>query len=74
MFWLVGFSAVAHDVGRFSAARIGWQEQSPYLVTALGVAVLLSPVLMAASSVWAAGCRAADVGALLLGFFVEHVA
>jgi len=75
VFWLVGFSAVAHDVGRFSAARIGWQEQSPYLVTALGVAVLLSPVLIGGLIGLGGGLLVPLTWALLLlGFFVEYVA
>jgi hypothetical protein len=75
VFWLVGFSAVAHDVGRFSAARIGWQEQSPYLVTALGVAVLLSPVLIGGLIGLGGGLLVPLTWALLLlGFFVEYAA
>ena len=73
--WLVGFSAVSHDVGRFTAARIGWQEQSPYLVTALGVAVVLSPVLIGGLIGLGGGLLVPLTWALLfLGFFVEYAA
>jgi hypothetical protein len=42
-----GFSAVAYHVGRRAAARWGWHNDSPYRATALGTALILSPVLLA---------------------------
>jgi hypothetical protein len=73
--WLVGFAAVAQDVGRFVAGRLGWQEQNPYLVVALGVAVVLSPVLIA-GLIGLGGTLLVPITwtLLLLGFFVEYIA
>lgn len=42
----VGFTAVTYDVGRLAAIRFGGDGQNPYLVAAIGMAVLLSPVLL----------------------------
>jgi len=42
----VGFTAVIYDVGRLAAMRLGADGQNPYLVAAIGMVVLLSPVLL----------------------------
>jgi hypothetical protein len=44
---LVGFTAVAQNVGRFVSTRFGWNMAGPYAVTLLGVATLLLPLLLA---------------------------
>lgn len=44
---LVGFTAVAQNVGRFVSTRLGWNVAGPYAVTLLGVAALLLPLLLA---------------------------
>jgi hypothetical protein len=42
----VGFTAVTYDVGRLATQRYGGDGQNPYLVAVVGMAVLLSPVLL----------------------------
>ena len=44
---LVGFSAVAFDVGRLVTARLGWSSQSPYATAIIGIVAVLSPLLAA---------------------------
>jgi hypothetical protein len=47
LLFLVGFTAVVYDVGRIAAQRFGWAADNPYLVAATGIALVLSPVLIA---------------------------
>ena len=44
---LIGFTGVAYRVGGLAALRFGWQEQSPYAITVLGVLLLMLPVMLA---------------------------
>jgi len=44
---LVGFSAVAFDVGRLVTARLGWSDQGPYATAIIGIVAVLSPLLAA---------------------------
>jgi hypothetical protein len=46
LLFLIGFTAVACDVGRLAVSRLGWDGQNPYFVAAMGIAVVLSPVLL----------------------------
>ena len=46
LLFLIGFTAVAYDVGRLAVSRLGWDGQNQYLVAATGIAVVLSPVLL----------------------------
>lgn len=48
-----GYTAVAYRLGRWSESRFGWQLGSPYLVLALGVALI---------QVWTLVGRALDLG------------
>jgi hypothetical protein len=48
VFWVVGFTAVVQDLGRFLAARFGWTALSPYALAALGLAAVLAPALLSA--------------------------
>jgi hypothetical protein len=73
--FLVGFSAVAYDLGRIVTARLGWSSQNPYATAIIGIIVVLSPVLL--------GRLIGLTGALLfpvtlalavLGFLLEYVA
>ena len=41
LLFLVGFTAVAYDVGRLAASRFGVDGQNPYLVAAMGIALVL---------------------------------
>jgi hypothetical protein len=44
---LVGFTAVAYRLGEVVSARFGWQGRGPYFTTFAGIALVLSPVLLA---------------------------
>ena len=73
--WMVGFASVAQDVGRFLAGRLGLEQPSPYLVLALGIAGLLSPVLIGGLIGLGGGVLVPLTYTLLfLGFFVEYLA
>ena len=43
---LVGFTAVAYDIGRLAMNRFGTAGQNPYVIAAIGIAVVLSPLLI----------------------------
>ena len=36
----------AYDVGRRAIARFGWTERNPYFTAAIGIVVVLSPLLI----------------------------
>ena len=44
---LVGFTSVAHCVGRLFTAKVGWTSGAQYAATIAGVLVLVSPLLLA---------------------------
>jgi hypothetical protein len=44
---LIGFAAVAQDVGRWIVRRFGWPEIGPFGGTLLGIVTILSPLLAA---------------------------
>jgi hypothetical protein len=69
----VGFTAVTYDVGRLAAARFGGDGQNPYLVAAIGVAVLLSPVLLSRLIGFGGPILWPITGSLLLlGLLIEY--
>ncbi len=71
--FLGGFTAVGSDLGRLAVTRFGWQEQNPYLVAALGIAVVLSPVLIGRLLGFARGLLWPITWTLLLlGFLAEY--
>ena len=71
--FLVGFTAVTYDVGRLAVSRFGWNGQNPYLVAVLGIALVLSP-LMLSRLFGVAGLWWPITGSLLLlGFVTEYV-
>jgi len=43
---LVGFSGVSHRIGEFAFTRMGWNTGNPYVVTMVGVVIVMSPVLL----------------------------
>jgi len=68
----VGFTAVTYDVGRLATTRFGWDGQNPYLVAAMGMAVLLSPVLLSRLIGFGGVMVWPITGSLLvLGFLIE---
>jgi hypothetical protein len=44
--FLVGFAAVAYDVGRFVASRVGWATDNRYACAIVGIIAVVSPVLV----------------------------
>ena len=44
---LVGFTAVAYNLGRLANARFAWSHANPYLTAVTGIMLLVSPVLIA---------------------------
>jgi hypothetical protein len=44
---LVGFTAVASNLGHVINRRFGWGERSPYMTAITGIVLLVSPVLIA---------------------------
>jgi hypothetical protein len=43
---LIGFTAVAYDIGRLAVSRFGWEGQNQYVIAALGITIVLSPLLL----------------------------
>jgi hypothetical protein len=74
LLFLLGFTAVASDVGRLAASRFGTEQQNPYVIAAIGIVVVLSPLLLS-RIVGLAGLLWPVAWALLIvGLFAEYVA
>jgi hypothetical protein len=72
---LVGFTAVAYNVGRFVHHQLRWSDQNPYLSTVTGIVIVISPVLLARLLGLADWLLFPITGALFfLGFVLEYVA
>jgi hypothetical protein len=72
--FLVGFTAVTYDVGRLAVSRFGWNGQNPYLVAALGIALVLSPVLLSRLIGFAGLLWPLTWTLLFLGLLTEYIA
>ena len=44
---LVGFTGVAQRIGHAVCERMGWAHDNPYVTTVIGVAIVMSPALLA---------------------------
>jgi hypothetical protein len=72
---LVGFTGVAYRVGAYATARFGWQEQSPYAVTVIGVLLVMLPVMLSRLASLGGGVLFPLALALgIAGVAVEYVA
>jgi hypothetical protein len=72
---LVGFTAVVYDVGRVAVKRFGAAAQNPYIVAAIGIALVLSPLLLSRVVGFAGGVLwPVTMALLLLGLLAEYVA
>ena len=71
--FLVGFTAVAYDVGRLAFSRLGWDAQNQYFVAAMGIAVVLSPVLLSRLVGFAGFFWPITMMLLVLGLVTEYV-
>ena len=75
LLFLIGFTAVAYDLGRLAAVRLGVDGQNPYIVAAIGIALVLSPVLLSRLVGLTGGLLWPITWALLLiGFVAEYLA
>jgi hypothetical protein len=72
--FLVGFTAVTYDVGRLAVSRFGWNGQNSYLVAALGIALVLSPVLLSRLIGFAGLLWPLTWTLLVLGVLTEYIA
>jgi hypothetical protein len=73
--FLVGFSAVAYDIGRVVVSRMGWSSPNPYATAIIGIVAVLSPILIGRLLGLAGGLLFPLTFALgVLGFFFEYVA
>lgn len=73
LLFLIGFTAVAYDVGRLAVSRFSGDGQNPYLVAALGIALVLSPLLLSRLVGFAGPLWPITWTLLLLGFLTEYV-
>jgi hypothetical protein len=77
---LIGFTAVAHAVGRLVSARLGWSQPNPYLTAGVGITAVMSPVLLGRivgmGSLFLPAAVTVPVTAALLmfGFVIEYLA
>jgi hypothetical protein len=44
---LVGFTAIAYNLGRLANGRFAWHHGNPYVTVVTGIMLLVSPVLIA---------------------------
>jgi hypothetical protein len=72
--FLVGFTGVAYHVGRLLQGRVEYLRTRPYIATFVGIAVILSPLLLA-RIVGLAGQPGVIVGVLVaVGMVLEYIA
>jgi hypothetical protein len=72
---LVGFTAVASNLGRLVSQRFDWSGRNPYLAVVTGIVLLISPVLIARLIGLAGGLLFPITGTLaFLGFLAEYLA
>lgn len=74
LLFLIGFTAVAYDVGRLAVSRFGGEGRNPYFVAAIGIALVLSPVLLSRLVGFAGLLWPVTWTLLLLGLVTEYVA
>jgi hypothetical protein len=72
---LVGFTGVAHHVGGLATSRLGLADSNPYVVTIVGVLLLMLPVMLSRLASLGGGMLfplAATLG--IAGFVIEYLA
>lgn len=72
---LVGFTGVAHRVGQVVTGRLGRTDDNPYLLTMLGVLLIMLPVLLSRLASLGGGMLfplSASLG--IAGFVIEYLA
>jgi hypothetical protein len=73
LLFLIGFTAVSYDVGRAAVSRLGTEQHNPYVVAAIGIAVVLSPVLLSRLLGFSGLLWPLTWTLLLLGLLAEYV-
>jgi hypothetical protein len=72
---LIGFTAVAYNIGRLTSARFAWNLDNPYVTAVTGIVLLVSPVLIARLLGLGEWLLFPFTGALVfLGFLAEYLA
>jgi hypothetical protein len=72
---LVGFTAVAFNLGHLVSRRFNWNDRNPYLTVVTGILLLVSPVLVARLIGLAGAMLFPITGTLaFLGFLAEYAA
>jgi hypothetical protein len=72
---LVGFTAVAYNLGRLVNQRFAWTQHNPYVTVVTGIVLLISPVLIARVLGLADWLLFPITGALVfVGFVAEYLA
>jgi hypothetical protein len=71
---LVGFTGVAYHVGRLVEGRVEQVRNRPYLATILGIAVIVSPLLVARLLGLVSGLGAITAVLVAAGFVMEYLA
>ncbi len=73
--FVVGFTAVVHDMGTFVSTRWGSTRPNPYVTAIVGILVVMSPVLVGRIVGLGGGMLFPITGTLLfIGFCAEYVA
>lgn len=73
--FVVGFTAVAYQIGRLVAGRIGSTSLNPYLTAIIGILVVMSPVLLGRLlGIGGAFLVPLAVPLLMIGFLAEYIA
>jgi len=72
---LVGFTAVAFNLGHLVSQRFNWSDRNPYLTVVAGILLLVSPVLVA-RLIGLAGVMLFPLTGTLafLGYLAEYIA
>jgi hypothetical protein len=70
---LIGFTGVAYWLGRLAEVRLGWVREQPYVATILGIAVLVSPLILGRFIGLVGGFRFVATALVGVGVLTEYV-
>ncbi|MCC7242779.1 MAG: hypothetical protein IT180_12690, partial [Acidobacteria bacterium] len=71
---LLGYTALACRLGEWIEDRLGWRSRSAFLATAIGLVLIVGPILLArALGVAPEPLRLAAFAALVAGVFAEFL-
>jgi hypothetical protein len=73
--FLVGFTAVAYNLGRLVSARFGWSLPNPYATAIVGILVVMAPLFLARLAGLAGGLLFPITAVLVtIGVLIEYAA